>query len=805
MADKMNKTNIELLLQKLQGGGASDNSTRDKQLLYLFMARWRWFVVSVVIMVGLATLYILRSQPVYTRLAFLLVKEDAKGKTIGSDVASMFANLGLEQANSNVNNELIALQMPAVVREVVHRLSLDMNYQQNGYMHKETLYGKDLPVKVQLLQKNDAETASFTMQLLSGKKVMLDDFRCSEMDIESRMVSGTIGDTLRTPLGKMIIAATPEYKPNKEYPLIFVSHNSLFACVDACTNNLEAKLSSKDATIIELSYKDVSIARAEDFLNTLIAVYNEEWMKDKNQITVSTSQFISDRLAALVQELGDVDADISTYKSANQLPDVEKSSELFMQQAQDNNNKLIALSTQIVMAESIRGHLSNVKNRDRLIPVNMGLENANIEAQINEYNTKQLRRNNLVLNSSDQSPLVIELDQSLASMRSAIITSIDNHIASLQKQRGEISYDSRRTSAKIVANPEQAKYLQSVGRQQKVKEALYLFLLQKREENELSQAFIPYNIRILTPPSGNLTPIEPRRGQILAIAFILGLLFPAVLITVRENLNTTIRGRKDLERLTVPFAGEIPLFTGKKKYPFTKKVAISRKQIIVKEGGRDVMNEAFRVLRTNIEFMSDEKTDVALLTSFNPNSGKTFLTMNISASLAVKGKRVLAIDGDMRKASLSAYIDSPKKGLSNYLAGHTENMDEIIYSVSEQYPGLDIIPVGTIPPNPTELLFSERLKLLVSEMRNRYDYIFIDCAPIGMVADTQILEKQVDSTFFVVRAGLLERSMLGDLEHDYKEQKFKKLSVILNGTPIENHRYGYYGYYYGRNYDEKVK
>lgn len=795
MTDKTN-IDMDLLLRELQD--RPEDSPQMKELFYLCLAKWRCFAVSVLLCVGLAALYILCTPPVYTRSAFLMVKEDTKGKAIGSDVASMFADLGLGQMNANVNNELLAMRMPSVVKEVVRRLALDMDYRVSGFLHRETLYGEDLPVRASLPELADAESASFTLRLLPGEKVELEDFESSERDVKSGTVTGALNDTLQTPLGKMVLAPSPSYSATGEYPLIYISRTNLYDRVDECLENLEAELSSEDATVIELSYKDVSIARAEDVLGTVIAVYNEEWMRDKNQITVSTSRFISDRLEVLMRELGDVDSDISAYKSRNLLPDVEKASQLFMEQVQENDNQLIVLGTRIAVARNIREHLTDAKNRNRLLPVNLGLESADIEKQIGEYNATQLRRNNLLLNSSEQNPLIADLDQSLSAMRSAITASIDNLVASLETQRGEILNDRRKTSARIAASPEQGKYLQSVGRQQKVKEALYLFMLQKREENELSQAFTPYNTRVLTLPTGNLEPVAPQKKKILAVAFLLGLILPACLIILRENLDTTVRGRKDLEKLATPFAGEIPLDTGgKRKRPFGKQVE-GEKRIVVREGSRNVLNEAFRVLRTNLEFMSGGQPEVILLTSFNPGSGKTFLTMNLAASLAIKGKHVLVIDGDLRHGSLSGYIGSPENGLSDYLAKRTDDLKGIIRPVAAQYVGLDMIPVGTIPPNPTELLFGERMRLLVTETRARYDYVFIDCPPVEIVADTQILEKLTDRTLFVVRAGLLERNMLAQLDKAYREQKFKKLSVILNGTAVEKHRYGYrYGYYYG--------
>jgi len=799
MTDKTN-INRDLLLQELQDD-KPDDTLRVKEFFYLCLAKWQWFVVSVLLCMGTAAFYILCTPPIYTRSAFIMVKEDTKGKAIGSDMASMFADLGLGQMNANVNNELLAIRMPSVVKEVVKRLTLDMDYRVNDFLHKKPLYGEELPVKVSLPELTDAESASFTLRLLPDRKVELEDFESSERNLENKSVMGVLNDTLQTPLGKIVITPTPSYSTTEKYPLIYLSRTNLYDCVDKCIKNLEAELCSEDATVIELSYEDASVARAEDVLNTVIAVYNEEWMNDKNQITVSTSQFISDRLEVLMRELDNVDSDISTYKSKNLLPDVDKASQLFMEQVQENDNLLIVLDTRIAVARNIREHLTDTKNRNRLLPVNLGLESTDIEKQIGEYNSTQLRRNNLLRNSSDQNPVIADLDQSLSSMRSAITSSIDNLVASLETQRMEILNDRRKTSAKIAASPEQGKYLQSVGRQQKVKEALYLFMLQKREENELSQAFTPYNTRVLTSPTGNLEPVAPQKKKIFAVAFLLGLMLPALLILLRENMNTTVRGRKDLEKLATPFAGEIPLDTsGKRKRLFGKQKE-SERRIVVKEGSRNVLNEAFRVLRTNLEFMSGGQSEVILLTSFNPGSGKTFLTMNLAASLAIKGKNVLVIDGDLRHGSLSEYINSPENGLSDYLAKRTDALKDIIHPVAAQHANFDMIPVGTVPPNPTELLFGERMRQLITEMRIRYDYIFIDCPPVDIVADTQILEKLTDRTLFVVRAGLLERSMLPKLDKAYREQKFKKLSVILNGTAMEKHRYGYrYGYYQGYGY-----
>ncbi len=461
------------------------------------------------------------------------------------------------------------------------------------------------------------------------------------------------------------------------------------------------------------------------------------------------------------------------------------------------------LNNQLYMTKYVRNYLTNEANRTQLLPANSGIEGGNIESQISEYNNLLLQRNSLVSNSSTQNPLVIDMDQSLAEMRKAIIVSIDNVILTLNTKISSLQQNKQQATARIAANPSQAKYLLSVERQQKVKEALYLFLLQKREENELSQAFTAYNTRIITPPSGSMAPTSPVRRNILLIAIVIGLCIPVGVIFLLETLNTRIRGRKDIEKLTIPFIGEIPQW-GSKKHRWFRKREDEGNEVLVQEGSRDIINEAFRVLRTNLEFIvgKNSHSNVIILTSFNPGSGKSFLTINIAVCLAIKGKRVLVLDGDLRHGTTSAYVGSPRRGLSDYLSGNIDNVGQIIVT-DKQHETLHFLPVGTIPPNPTELLEEPRFGELISRLRDSYDYILIDCPPIEIVADTQIIEKAADRTIFVVRADLLERSMLPVLENIYREKRFKNMALILNGTNSRNLRYGYgsrHGYHYGYGY-----
>lgn len=772
---------------------------RIQDLFYLCLGKWHWFVISLAVCLGIAAWYLLTTPPVYTRTASVLIKEDSKGKSSSGDMEA-FADFGLFATNTNVNNEMGTLKSPDLMREVVSRLSLEMDYHVDGRFHRQTVYGDRLPVRVSVTGFPDNESAAFVLHLSKGGQVSLSDFERNDEAIDKDM-KGMLNDSLQSPVGTIVVSPSAAYSEDME-SIIYVSRLPLVAATTDYASRLNVSQTDEKSNIINLSFQDVSTQRAEDVLNTLIAVYNENWVKDKNQIAVSTSMFINERLGVIEGELGNVDDDISSYKSEHLLPDVQAAASMYMTQASQANASINELNNQAYMARYIRGHLVNESNKFQLLPANSGIDNSSIAAQITEYNNKLLERNSLVSHSSTKNPLVVEMDASLSAMRSALVTSIDNQLVALNAQiKSQQSLGGQATS-RIASNPQQSKYLLSVERQQKVKESLYLYLLQKREENELSQAFTAYNTRIITMPNGSMIPSAPVKKNILLVAFALGLLIPVVIIFIRENMNTVVRGRKDLEIMTVPFVGEIPFAFHKRKGLLSTRQKEEKSAIVVKEKSRNVINEAFRVVRTNLEFVvgKERQSNVIMLTSANPGSGKTFITFNLATSLAIKGKRVIAIDLDLRKGSLSEYLGRPKEGISDYLIGEVKNWREIIRKHSDNG-GLEIIPVGTIPPNPTELLFSERLEQLLADLRKEYDYIFIDCPPVEIVADAAIINKLADITLFIIRAGLLDRSMLPEIEKFYTDKKYKNMSVMLNGTDGGSGRYGYkYGYKYGYHY-----
>ncbi len=778
-------------------------------IVYRTLHYWPWLVLSVVLCVGAGVIYLLRTPNVYTTTASILIKEDSRGRSAAA--AEGFSDFGLFRNKTNIQNEITTLKSADLMADVVRRLNLDMNYYMPGKFHDVVAYGSDLPVSVDLPDFPENGSASFRLEVKANGKVEINDLKSGSEKFD-KTYTGMMTDTIMTGIGPMVVVPTAYYKENSKVDLKVIK-SPLTATAGAYRSRLIVVRNDDDGTVINLTITDQSTQRAEEILNMLIGVYNEYWIRDKNQIAVSTSNFINDRLGVIESELGHVDSDISSYKSEHLIPDVNAASSMYMNQNQQISKEILELTNQLQLTRYIKSYLGAAAESDKVLPINSGVENVNIQSQISEYNSLVLQRNSLLSKSSDKNPLVIQLNDQMAQLRQAMLASVDNSIISLTTQIKSLQGSQASTTSKIASNPTQAKYLLSVERQQKVKESLYLFLLQKREDNELSQAFTAYNTRVVNTPS-SFGPTSPNSRKILAISFLIGLAIPFVIIYLKETSNTKVRGRKDVASLVVPFLGEIPQY---KSSDSKNSQGDSKRSMVVKAGKRDIINEAFRVLRTNVEFMcgASNDTSVIAMTSFNPGSGKSFVSINLGMALALKEKKVLVIDGDLRHGSTSAYVGSPSKGLSNYLSGSENDINSLIVKANE-CETLEVLPIGAIPPNPTELLESSRFAPMIENLKQKYDYIIIDCPPIEVVADAQIIDKLADRTFFLIRAGLLERSMLPELDRLYEEKKYRNMAFILNGTRNDQGRYGYshsyrygygYGYGYGYNYgnDKKSK
>ena len=780
-----------------------------KNFLSLCLANWKWFLISIIFFGGVGIFYLIRKQPVYSRSEEILIKNEDSGGGIG-EVSNAFSSLGLFSSSPNVYNELIALTSPAVMFEVVDRLNLTMNYNLRVGLKSYTLYGKNLPYNVEFPDLPDSETVGFRVKIQpDGKFHIWKVWKGTPNGVEKykKEADGRIdGPVVMTPIGKVLIKTNDAFIPGSLPEeggeiIIDVFKQSRQLTVEKYVAKLKGDLTDTDAEVINLSIEDTSVERADDILTNVVVVYNERWMSDNNKLSVATSKFITERLALIEKELGQVDDDIADQKSAMKVPDVVEAARGLMEQDYKMNEEMLRTSNMLAMSKYLKDYLQDPKNTYSILPMNSGTENQVLEQQISTYNQLLLQRNNLAENSSDENPLVKDLNKELYGMRNAIVHSIDGHIVNLQNMLQNIEKAQGTTQSKLESSPQQARKLLSVERQQLVMQELYLFLLQKREENELSQAFTAENTRIITPPYGQQKPVSPKKALIIIVAFIIGAGIPAGALFLAESSNTKIRSKKDVESLPLPFAGEIPHIGKKRNWikafqtKKRKRKIIDRPKVVVTEGKRDVPNEAFRIVRSNIDFMLDRSEHhVIALTSFNPGSGKSFVAYNLGASFALKGKKVLIIDGDLRHGSISGYVASPKKGLTTFLNGDAPDWTKLVVKAGESN-NLFVLPIGNRPPNPAELLEGPRLPRLLEEAKEDYDIILIDCPPVNIVVDTQIINQYVSRTLFVVRAGLLEKRGLRDLVNLVEEKKLKNITVLLNGTTTKFSSYHTYGNY----------
>lgn len=759
-----------------------------KDFLNVCLDNWKWVLLSVVSFLILGFIYIKLKQPVYERSASIMIKDDtSKGASIMSDVNS-FSDMGLFSMKSNVHNELISIQSPALILDVVKRLNLDMNYVEKNMLSKRTLYGNTLPVQAVVYGLNDRDNCSFKMNV-DGENVILTEFTLNGLEIEGT-VSSKIGQEVNTPVGRIKLLQGGEdvgsFGLSRE---IFVSRVALMSAINGCTSKYTASIADKQSSIINLEYKDVSAQRAEDFLNTLIAVYNENWIKDKNQIAISTSHFISERLNVIEKELSDVDCAISQFKSKNYITDVDAISNMYISRSEQANSQLLDLNNQLYIVKYIKSFLASKGDVLELLPALTGISSGAIEKQIAEYNSKLLQRNSILANSSESNPIVVDYNNALKMMQEAIMVSVDNQISALEAQiKGYTESDSQNKLG-LASNPTKAQVLISIEREQKVKEALYVFLLQKREENQLCQAFTAYNTRIITPPMGSSLPVSPMKRNILLISLFLGVVVPFGIFYLIYSLNDKVQSVKDLEPLSAPFLGEIP-YSGERKglKRFFVKPDKSSRKIVVEQNSKNVENEAFRILRTNIEYMLGKKSEphVVMVTSLKPDSGKSFMSANLAKSFSVKGIKTVVVDLDLRHFSTSALVNNPENGISSFLSGYNDSIDGMIYNYSDNF---DVIPCGIVPPNPVELLQSENLSMLIDELKKRYDMIILDVPPIKLVADTSVIAPLADFTLFVIKVNLCKKNEVPIIEEIYKTKQLKNMTCCLNAVYYDSRNY----------------
>jgi len=785
---------------------------------------WIWVTISIIACLVCAFFYTQSTPPEYMRQASILIRDDSPGRSI--DAKNEFAELGLLSSYRSIYDEIEVIASRDIMADVVDKYNLDISYHNaSGLMHN-SLYTDNLPVQAVFSGFSPDDNISFRVTSDGNTHAALSEgyFNKEEIDLPATVTYGIPvrikavtenGDKID---GTLTIVKTPNWESDEEF-VIDIAKRNREDVINIYTSRLQVKNKEEKSSVLDLSFTDESPRRADDILNGVIEAYNNSWIKTRNQITEATDKFINERLDIIQQELGSVDSSISSFKSRNKLPDVEATSKIYLDQEAENYKQLFEINNQLQITRYLRDHMNREGNKYEVLPANSGINNLNIEKQISDYNDLVISRSSYLNNYSEAHPVVQDIDMRIKAVKSGLISSIDNQIKSLSTTLNNLERKEAANSARLSSAPTQARVLLSAERQQQVKEQLYLYLLQKREENQLTRNSIAPNNRVITSVHGQREPITTPASRIYLLAFVIGLAIPSLIIFALKAFDTRVRSRNEFESVTVPFIGEIPQYHDHHNRisrivaeMFPQRIDHDPKHqlgLVVEEGNRNIINEAFRVIRTNIGLMSGKEShQIIMVSSFNPGSGKTFITINIGMSLAIKGKKVLIIDGDFRRCSLSAFAGNPHHGITDYLSEKNNNLESLIVT-SPKNDNLHILPVGFIPPNPTELLESRKFSDMVKGMREQYDYVFIDCPPSEIMADAQIINTVVDRTLFVTRAGLLDRSMLPVLQKMYDEQRFKNMGVILNGTAnadfayAHGYSYGYgYGYGYGNNKKE---
>lgn len=764
-----------------------ESSINLKDLLTTLLSHWRWFAVSLFFCL-LAALYVSKTAVrYYSRTATIMLKDKNESNAGDLLLSKSMMNIG---GSSVVENELQILRSHTMMRQVVERLNLGVSYSYTHMMRKKDLYSNS-PVHVQFPDEGPYSNISFTVvPAKQGEKVLLKDFPDSKEE-----VLVPLNDTVNTPVGRVVVIPTWSYSSyvGKE---ILVSKMNIKDVAKGYSAAVQISRVDKLSNAVKLTLENPSGEKAEDILNTLVQIYCEEAVKDKAMVLDQSLTFINARIDELDQDLGVMESGKASFMRNNRLIDVRSYGQDYLRRSDEYMQEREVLENQIAMVDYLSDFVSGMKDGYKLVPAETGLNDPQLSSVISEYNTTLLQKQKIdAKGNMSKNPVTKEINASLEILRDGVVGALNSLRANLKQQLHRSRTLENQAGNKVQAVPEQQNYLNSVERQQSVKSSLYLYLLNRREEISLSKAALEDDVRIIDAADGSALPTKPRTSMIFMVAFVLGLIIPVGVFFLLKMIDTDIHGKREVEEgCSVPILGDVPSQSSEEE-----KGGI----VVARENGRDPISESFRIIRYNLDYIRTERhgCKVVMFTSFFPNSGKSFLSTNLSVLLAASGKKVLLIDVDIRKGTLQKKLkNSSHRGLSNYLSEKME-LDELLAERRTISGGWDVIFSGPIPPNPTELLDNTRLDTLLDAVRTQYDYVLLDAVPVGMVADADILKRLADITVFVVRANVTDKRMLGDLEIMYQEKRFPNLCVAINDVNYKKMGYGYgYGYGYGHGY-----
>lgn len=772
-------------------GEQSEEQVNIQELLFRYLIHWPWFVISIIICIACAWGYLRLTTPIYNISATVLIKDEKKGG--GASMSSDLEKMGLEgfvSSSSNVDNEIEVLRSKSLAREVVNNLGLFVTYMDEDEFPSKELYHTS-PVLVSLTHQEADKlpgrmeinmilqpTGALGVQITVGEKEYRKQF--DKLPAVFPTDEGTVAffannDTLS--------AVCPENITKERHITAFI--NRPFSVLKEYVNSLSIAPTSKTTSVVVISLENTNTRRGRDYINKLLEMYNINANNDKNEVAQKTAEFIDERIGIISKELGSTEQDLENFKRSAGITDLSSEAQIALTGNAEYEKKRVENQTQINLVMDLQRYMKG--NEYEVLPSNIGLQDAASAGAIDRYNQMLVERKRLLRTSTENNPTIINLDTSIRAMRTNVQATLDATLKGLQITKEDLAREASRYSRRINDAPTQERQFVSIARQQEIKSGLYLMLLQKREENAITLAATANNAKIIDEALADDNPISPKKTIVYLAALVLGVGLPVGVIYLIGLTKFKIEGRADVEKLTsLPVVGDIPLADEK-----TGSIAVFENQ-------NNLMSETFRNVRTNLQFMLENGKNVILVTSTISGEGKSFISANLAISLSLLGKKVVIVGLDIRKPGLNKVFNIPKKehGITQYLTNTTANLMDFVRP-SDINKNLFILPGGTVPPNPTELLARGGLEKAIETLKANFDYVILDTAPVGMVTDTLLIGRVADLSVYVCRADYTHKAEFTLINELAENNKLPNLCIAVNGLDLNSRKYGYY-YGYGK-------
>ncbi|WP_372745415.1 GumC family protein [Lutibacter sp.] len=762
-----------------------DESINIRQEVEKYAYYWKWFVLGAFVSLVVAYVYLRYTPNQYEVSTTILINDEDSGG-LASEL-SAFQDLGLFSGSkgSSIENEIELLKSRSLIERVVKDVGINVSYFKKGRVRTSEIFKNEVPVKLNVFTKDSlfyAADTSFTIVFGAASKFKL-------LDSEGNKVAEhSFGENIKTNFGEITITPLADVSKIKDNELQVVI-TPIKKVVDNLKSAIQVQPVNKNASVLQLSLKSELKTKAQAILDNLVYQYNKDAVEDKSMIAKNTNVFINKRLDIISEDLSDVDKGVEKFKTSNNLTDITSEATLILGTNADIEKKIVDLNTQIRLVDYVNEYVT--QNSEELIPANLGLPDESISSTTERYNELLLERNRILKSSSKLNPVIINLNDQIAGVRNSIAKSLVNLKNTLKISLNDVQKQESRINSKITAVPRQEREYRDIQRQQQIIETLYLYLLQKREENAITLAVTQPNAKIIDKAYGSDIPVAPKRKIVYLAALLLGIILPFAVIYLKLLLNNKVQSRKDIEAaLQAPILGDIPRTRNLKK-------------LVVSDQDRSGIAEAFRLVRTNINFMFSKvqtKSKTIFLTSTISGEGKTFIAINLASVLALTSKKVLLVGADIRSPKIISYLNFESNlGLTHFLRDSKLAVPDVIENVKEY--NFDMIHSGIIPPNPAELLMNGRFDEVMEYAKNNYDYIIVDTAPINLVTDTLLISDYADLFIYVIRANHLDKRLLEVPKMLYNEKRLNNMSILVNDVDSDK-GYGY-GYGYGYGDDDK--